>query len=711
MTAVYMTDNISIAQDIALAFDINISKQNEFGFYEKRDSAVRIVVTYSNGQCFEVKEPEDFDIKYKNLNINNLPFIYPHSAAKVIKVIENKAALFAKIARTLREADFIVIAGNAEREGELTQRWIIEKAGIKGRIPIYRLWIRTLTRESIKKAADNLIAADILPSIDMNDIRKREAEIFLNMYHAEEARAIINVFLKINYSRAISLMRADGTAVVYDRYQAPIVNAIVERDKEIERFISKPYWYLTGAFKKEGYIFEGVLLREINETYTFDTRSKAESVFNSLKTKASVKRKIVKNKRQNPPKPYDLLALQKEMAEKYDFDAGYTLGICQKLYAEYKVLSYPKTDNRYFTSDIKEELNQSLNSLNFGKFSEKINLCEKSEVPDKYFNDTKIGEHSALYFTEEQIPLSKVYYALNDDEKRVFDEIAYNYIALFLPPFEYKVITLILESGEYLFRATSRKIARFGYMDIYSEHQLDKPDLSEYEEGDIIEFNAEIKEEGSKPKNRYTIASLLELMRVYNIGTGGIRETILKEIITAKEGNKTSYIMKKGKYFYSTKFGRQINEIIPEKLRSLEFISKIDLCLRNIEVGRLDKINFLKEIEKTVKEDINKMKIEEHSKLTVNKTAENFKCPICGKPLKDRGLFYGCCGYLDGNNCTFTISKEFRKSELTKKELNSLLTKGKVRKEGFISKTGIKYGGIITLKIENGKTKMGFTFE
>lgn len=732
MKILILAEKQNAAKDIAAVF--GISEKDEDGFFSGSFRGDEITVSYSNGHCMRIKTPEEIDKKFAKWNINDLPIRYPSGLAALTE-IRNKKVLLAKLIRKIKNATFILNAGDAGREGELIQRWIIKKAGAEGKAQ-GRMWMQSLTKEAIFEAYRNkttYIPCQEQVKRHSYDCDMDKIKFFNNLYAAGEARAVMDAFLGFNYSRALSLMKTDHLTVAYGRCQSPLVNAIVKRDIEIENFIKEGYSYVMITANKGDEEFESRLVREKDKKlehviFKGDKRTKeAQEVINNLADIVEVKLYEEKYKVQNPPKPYDILSLQKEMATKYKYEADETLDICQKLYDTYHILSYPRTDSRYLTTEIRPYLRDVARLFCFGKFKEMLLAGGALEIPDRYFSNDKVVDHYALVpvsegnMTAEEY--EKIYKRLSEKERNVFDAVATSFLSLFLLPREYNAVKVVLSSGGYDFMATGQTEINPGFSKFMNHEDTGKEKngkaakLPSLTQGENIQITKKsIKEDVTKPKKRYNTASLLELMKIHKIGTGATRDTILKEITEVKGSNKKAYVTRKGGNYISTDFGREVNSVIPDRLKSISYLSSLDGKLKEIEEGRRSKDLFISDMiddfSKFLKEEKDRCGNDNLLKAKDFDKCE-YKCPICGGNIIERDEFYGCENYKRSDEpCKFTLSKKQYGKTLTKKQISDLMTKGKTSSvvKGLKAKSGRKMDGYLLLKTEGGKARVFVEF-
>lgn len=725
MKRVIMAEKKNAAYDIAKAIGLkDVKPEGSSGFLHGIDEdGSNIVIVWSNGHCLELPEPEDIDEKYKSWRLADLPI--PINNDDELNIKDEKRKLFYDIKKELQDADDIVNAGDAAREGELIQRWILKHA-LKGKSKYpSRLWTQSLTPKAIKKSYDSgLLGA-----------REEERVTLNNLYDSGRARAIMDKYIGYNYSRLISLTQTDGVTVNYGRCKAPLVHAIVERDKEIESFVSTPYSYLTVEFKKDGFIFKGELVDEDRKRkeYSLEDRSLLEDIIKNHKPDiVKVYEVETKEKFTTPPGPFDTLQIQKEMAKKYDYEASKTLDILEKLYDTHKILTYPRTEARYYTEDLKGSLSEILKALSFGEFEPFVKEALKGFIPDKYFNDAKIADHHALA-PDNPEEIEEKYKTLNQEEKNVFDAIVKNFIALHLPNYEYEDVKILVGNPDfpekYLIKGKNEK--SLGFKSLYQKdkrEEEDKEDFSDQNlpsiaEGEALNMRApdsiNVVDTKTKPKSHYTTPSLLDYMKVNNIGTGATRDSIIKELTERKGRNADSSVVKDGKYFKSTPFGRDTDSVIPDSLKSIDYLKYLEGQIQDIADGKQNIETFIRQLDLEFHTILNDLKESSSVKLVSKRPErpilEGASCPICGSPLNDVKWGYSCSSWKkDDSGCNFSIGKKAYGKTFSEKVIKQLINdkKTKTKLKGLTWKSGKKGEAFLALEIdENGKSKIVPKFE
>lgn len=698
-----MAEKANAAKDIAEAINLDNLEKIPGGFLHGYSGDDEVIVVHSQGHLLRLKEPEEINPKYKKWEISDLPIVFTDSELKEIDY--ESAKRFGAIKAYLEKADVIINAGDSGREGELIQRWIIKKSKVKKNV--YRLWSSSLTKAALVEAYANLIGGNM-----------EEQKMLDNLYDAGAARAIMDKFIGYNFSRLISLTKTDGVTVNYGRCKSPIISAIIKRDEEIKNFVKQPYSYISVNFIKDKAEFTGVVISDDNSRMDLKSHNEADEIRKSIGKTGEVLSYEEQVKINYPPKPFDILTLQKKMSDKYGYEAAETLKLCQSLYDEHKILSYPRTDSRYLTSDLKDITNDILTELNFGEFSKFVNMAAQVNIPGRYFNDKKVIDHHALIPVIPEQGIKRKYFNLDEKEKNVFDEITLSFISLFLPGEKYKETELILKSNNIRIKAKGKTVLEYGYTRILKSSEEDKEIVNYIPEnlipGECIDIDrVEIIDAETKPKKHFTTSSLLDYMKIHNIGTGATRDKILKEITEKKGHNIDSSVKKDGKYYVPTDFGIKMDALIPEDIKSIDYLSMLDTNLKKIEDGNLSKTIFLKSIQKDFEEKYKNMLNDKEILLKNRKDLKKsiFTCPFCNEPLVDKNWGYTCQNWKkDGTGCNYSIPKKIAGKKLSDKVLMDLIKQGKSKNKitGFKRKSGEKFDAFLKYSIIDGKVDISF---
>ncbi|MCL2766358.1 MAG: DNA topoisomerase, partial [Peptococcaceae bacterium] len=400
MKSLILAEKPSVAREIARV--LKCMGKNK-GYFE----GSQYVVTWALGHLVTLAEPEDYDDKYKQWNLDDLP-ILPQTMK--LKVIRQTSHQFQVVRNLMKRGDIrdMVIATDAGREGELVARWIMVLANWKK--PFKRLWISSQTDEAIKEGFANLKAGSA----------------YNNLYNAAVCRAQADWLIGLNVTRALSCkFNAQLTA---GRVQTPTLAMIVNRETEIKKFVPVDYWTVRADFG--GYFGDW---RDSQGKSRIFNVERAEALLNKIKGASGVIKDVrTENKSEPPPLAYDLTELQRDANKRYGFSAQKTLSILQDLYESHKLVTYPRTDSRYITTDIVPTLTPRLKSIAIGPYMELVKpLLERPLALTKRFVDNnKVSDHHAIIPTGQRLQLA----SLSAEEKNLYDLIARRFIAVLYPP-------------------------------------------------------------------------------------------------------------------------------------------------------------------------------------------------------------------------------------------------------------------------------------
>lgn len=677
----------SVGRDIAKALRVSGKK----GGYIEND---QYIITWAVGHLIGLKYPEEHNPAYKTWKKEDLPYVFPLSES--LKVLPDTAAQF-KVIKTLinrSDVDYLVNAGDAGREGLLIQEWIYRMAGNKK--PIKMLWISSFTEEAVRQA----FASGL-----------KERKDFMGLLDEAEARAQGDHLLGINYSRLLTLTRAEqGTSLSYGRCQTPLLNIIVKRDEEIDRFRPTPYFNIGVTYNKG---FKGLLVDESGKRIDLDDRARAEEILKQLATDATVVTYAEEEKTKMAPLLYNLATLQKVMGSKYGYTPDQTLAIAQALYEKHKILSYPRTDSQCLSTDMYHEINKHLQCCRFGRFAAFIDRIDVDAIkPQKrYFNDLKVSDHHALIPTLQQ-DMSERYGQLTEEEKNVFDAVVSSFIAIFMPEYRYSMTEIVTDIAGHHFISKGITILSLGYKEVLKiepesgegEEKEEKQILPKLTEGTPVSVDSkEIMDKMTKAPGRYTIAGLIAAMEKYSIGTSATRAEIVKKLLNPRRAFIT---LEKGKYA-STELGRQFIQIVPEELKDVELTEHFEEDLKKVNMGSITQEEFLGGLLTDLKANIERFSASASNGGRIGNVRESIgSCPICHKAVMETAKAYGCSGYKDG--CKFVIWKTIAGKVISKQQAQQLLSKGCTAKlKGFTGKKG-KFDAALVLKPDGA---VGFQFE
>lgn len=638
-------------------------------------------VTWTFGHLCTLKEPNDYTDLWKHWSLSALPMIPPRFGIKLIDDDGIKRQ-FAVIEKLMQSADSIVNCGDAGQEGELIQRWVMQKAGAK--CPVKRLWISSMTDEAIREGFNKL---------------KDQSE-YQPLYIAGLSRAIGDWLLGMNATRLYTLKYGQNRQVLsIGRVQTPTLALIVNRQKEIDSFEPEPYWVLATVY------------RDTTFTATkgkFTTKEEGEAAFSTIADKPfTVTAVQKKNGTEAPPRLFDLTSLQVECNRKFSYSAETTLKIIQGLY-ERKLTTYPRVDTQYLSDDIYPKCPSILSGISkqYGPLMQPL-MGKKLTKSKRVFDTSKVTDHHAI------IPTGVPATSLTDLERNVYDLIARRFIAVFYPDCKFSTTTVLGNVEDIEFKVNGKEILSPGWRAVYAQptsqtatptpnatsedDDHNKGDeertLPTFVKGESGPHTPTLSEKWTTPPKYYTEATLLRAMETAGkfvedetlraalkengIGRPSSRAGIIETLF------KRHYIRRERKNLVATATGIELIDIIHEELlKSCELTGIWEKRLRDIEHKKDDAADFINGLKQQVTEIVNdvlrdntnrrvtiltdedlKKKKKTTKKKTTTAKADNKKaddsiigttCPVCGKGTIIKGkTAYGCSNWRNG--CTYRV--------------------------------------------------------
>lgn len=586
------------------------------------------IVTWGLGHLVTLSDPERYDVKYKEWNMKDLPMIPKTLRLEVIKQTGKQyQAVKTQIQR--KDVGEIIIATDAGREGELVARWILEKAG--NQKPTKRLWISSITDKAIREGFANL----------------KPGKEYDNLYRAAVSRAEADWLVGINATRALTCKY--NAQLSCGRVQTPTLAMIAKREEEIRSFQPVPYYGLTATVTKPDGLKQSMKLQWIEpkskSSRSFD-KERVTRILNEIKgAKVQVTNVVCSEKRKPAPQLYDLTELQREANKKFDFSAKETLNIMQRLYENHKVLTYPRTDSRYLTTDIVDTLKERLQAIRVGPYRKLAAQVKNIKLNKSFVDNGKVSDHHAIIPTEQYPQLDH----MTLEERKIYDLVVKRFLAVLYPAYEYEQTSIEIEIGGQLFTAKGNLVKAAGWKEVY-ENQYDDGEeevsgVIAVKKGDILKLeNISMTEGKTKPPAPFTEATLLSAMEnpvkymeshdkedIRTLGeTGGLGTVATRADIIEKLFH--SYLIeKRGKDIYITTKAKQLLELVPADLKKPELTADWERKLSRIAKGTLRRDAFMADIKTYTNELIGEIKAGEgkfrHDNLT------NHKCPECGKYL------------------------------------------------------------------------------
>ena len=613
---VCIAEKPSVARDIARILGANKSCD---GYMEGNGYQV----TWTFGHLCELKEPNDYSENWKHWSLAALPMIPPRFGIKLIED-EGIKKQFAVIEKLYHAADEIINCGDAGQEGELIQRWVMQKAGVK--CPVKRLWISSMTDEAIREGFASL----------------KEQDVYQPLYLAGLSRAIGDWLLGMNATRLYTLKYGNnnygkGQVLSIGRVQTPTLALIVQRQKEINNFKPEPYWVLATVYRDTQFTAT---------TGKFTSKEEGEKAFSTIEGKPFTITNVTKKKGTEQPKQlYDLTSLQVDCNRKYGYSAEMTLNTIQSLY-EKKLTTYPRVDTQYLPDDVYPKCPQTMNGLFQTAFAGKRPYAELVKAlggkplpkSKRVFDGSKVTDHHAI------IPTGIPPQGLTDAEKNVYDLIARRFIAAFYPDCKFSTTTVIGEVDGIEFKVTGKEILDQGWRVVFATPNAAKEKgitdeqsagngdtsakdssavepvsevtLPSFTKGETGPHTPTLTEKQTTPPKHYTEASLLRAMETAGklvdddtlraalkengIGRPSSRAGIIETLF------KRHYICRKRKNLEATETGIALIDTIREQLLiSAELTGIWEKKLRDIEHKKYDAGQFINELKEQINNIVN----------------------------------------------------------------------------------------------------------
>ena len=617
MKSLVLAEKPSVARDIARVLKCG----------KKLNGALegdKYVVTWALGHLVTLADPEEYDRKYKEWKMEDLPMM-PKKMELV--VIKQTAKQYQAVKTQLYRKDIseIIIATDAGREGELVARWILEKSHCTK--PVKRLWISSVTDKAIREGFAHL----------------RNGKDYEPLYDAAVSRAEADWLVGINATRALTCKY--NAQLSCGRVQTPTLAMISAREEEIRQFKPQEYYGLN--------LLAGGIRFSWQDPKSGSRRSFSKERMEDLKAKTgngSLEITEIEKSRKKTYAPglYDLTELQRDANKKFGFSAKETLNIMQRLYEHHKVLTYPRTDSRYIGSDIVPTIKERLKACAVGPYRKIAGPLSMKPVKaaKSFVDDKKVSDHHAIIPTEQFVQLDH----MTNEERKIYDLVVRRFCSVLYPPFEYEQTTIKgLAAGE-IFTAKGKIVKEQGWKEAYDgdwseEEEEEFQTLKELEEGRHLKIDrADITIGKTQPPAHFNEATLLSAMEnpvrymqtkdakaAKTLGeTGGLGTVATRADIIEKLFH-TFLMEKRGSDILITSKGKQLLELVPGDLKRPELTADWEMRLSRIAQGKLRKNVFLKDIRDYTQELIGEIKSGEgtfrHDNLT------NTKCPVCGKRM------------------------------------------------------------------------------
>ena len=596
MRSVVLCEKPSVARDIARNLG---AKNNKNGCLE----GDKYIVTWALGHLVTLQTPDKYK-EFSNVSLENLPMIPKYMKTEIIKKTFKQYKII-ETAVNRKDVNEVIIATDAGREGELVARYILEKANCKKKVK--RLWISSVTDKAIKDGFKNLKAGDD----------------YLGLYYSGVARANADWLVGINASRALTLKY--NASLNCGRVQTPTLQMVFEREEKIKNFKPREYYTFEA-------VVDGIRFNCGESEYNF---TKAEKFVSDNKNKTINFDKVEVKIKTSIPKPlYNLTDIQQAASALFGLSPKQTLNIIQRLYESHKVLTYPRTDSRYLTTDMKNTLADRLRAIggDYKEITAKL-LREKDFNTKRIINNSKVSDHHAIIPTEQK----PNYMSLSDTELKIYNLVVKRFLENLLPDYKYEETSYSFKLDNKVFTAKSTKVIQLGFKELSrSEIEDKKISFSTKEFSlDSLQYN----KKQTTPPSYYTEGSLIYAMenpfefvdddnerkilkQTNGIGTVATRADILEKLFT------NDYLVLDNGRIKTTNKAKQLLNLVPKNLKSPSLTATWEKQLDNIAKNKLSKDKFLKDIKDYTRECI--LEIKDSQDKFKHDNISGKKCEECG---------------------------------------------------------------------------------
>ncbi|MEG0284791.1 MAG: DNA topoisomerase 3 [Vagococcus sp.] len=611
MKQLIIAEKPSVARDIAKVLGATQKSKN---YIEGKN----VIVTWALGHLLGLKMPEDYNKEWATWDMKTLPMIPKHSGIKPLPKTRPQLKAISHLANRADVSE-AVIATDAGREGELVARWILQY--VKFKKPVKRLWISSQTDKAIKDGFKNL----------------KPSKMYDDLYYSAIARAESDWLVGLNVTRALTVKYKDSLSA--GRVQTPTLAMVRRQEEKIETF--KPETYFTLDLKHQDLI--GRL--QLKNPRQYKERNDLEELVKSFNS-ATVKVVDIKDKtkKESAPLPYDLTEMQREANARYQYSAKKTLGIIQRLYETHKIVTYPRTDSKYLTSDMKQTMKERLQAVTIMD-SERVKSIMRNGgtvLQKSVFQDNKVTDHHGLIPTEQAPRLEK----LDNEELKIYRLIVERFLGLFEEPFVsiQQTITAEVKGNSFLFK--QQKVENYGWK---KEKEVVKKAVS-FSVGQIFPNNFMINKELTTPPSPLNEGTLLGQMEKHNLGTPATRAEIIEKLISSELMERSN-----GKLSVSPK-GKQLLTLVNPSLVTPELTQKWEISLEKIAQGHLNYQTFIKEIEEETTKLVKEIKMSEDNYVDHSLTTKD--CPDCGSKLREKNTRDGKIYVCSSESCSYRRRKD-----------------------------------------------------
>ncbi|NLJ37827.1 MAG: DNA topoisomerase 3 [Candidatus Atribacteria bacterium] len=687
-----ITEKPSVAKDIAKVLG-KFTNRKEYLENEE------YYITWAVGHLITLAEPEDYEKRYKVWRLSLLPFIPDKFLLKPIDKNEKRIKVIKDLIES-NEVEKIINGCDAGREGELIFRYIYEYIGTKK--PFQRLWLSSMTTAAIHQSFRNLLPGEKMELLAEAAKCRSESDWLVGINGTRVFTARFKILLSVG------------------RVQTPTLAILVQREKEIQGFKPTPYWEIFAEFSSLQGTYIGKWID--GEDRVYDQQRAWQIEQNVQGQTGKVTEFSDKKTKEQHPLLYDLTELQRDANKIFGFSAKRTLNSAQKLYETHKLITYPRTDSRFLSHDLVDQVVTGWNMLHKCGFKELTHepLDIKNALKDRrVFDNSRVSDHHAIIPTGEKIKWE----ALGRDDQKIMDLICKRFLSVFYPEAIWAQRRIKTEVNNENFISKSKVLIEPGWRKVYGKEATSEESeyLPEIEIGTTVKTEKVwVEEKETKAPPRYTEASLLsamegagklvddeelqEIMKESGLGTPATRAAIIERLI------EVGYLEREEKTLIPSQKGIELINLIESipiiELASPQLTGQWEKKLIQIEKGQFSRQEFMDEIKKLTNEIVSKVKEKkdngERSKMNTN---IGF-CPLCGSPVQENRSAFACVHWKEG--CPFTLWKKILGKTITRNQAQKLITQGKTDViSGFKSKKGKFFKACLVLQ-EGGK--IGFEF-
>ncbi|MCJ0566314.1 DNA topoisomerase III [Enterococcus cecorum] len=611
MKQLIIAEKPSVAKDLSRVLKATKKTKN---YYE----GDKVIVTWALGHLLTLKMPEDLNKEWQQWQLETLPMLPKQIGIKPLPKTGHQLKAIASLAKR-KDVGEAVIATDAGREGELVARWILQ--WVRFNKPVKRLWISSQTDKAIKQGFANL----------------KPASQYDNLYESAISRAKADWLVGLNVTRALTVKYQDNLSA--GRVQTPTLALVRQQEKQIEKFL--PQEYFTIQFADNQLTFT----HQQKNPQSIKTREAAQQLVQQMSQTAGTVEKIEeKVKRQAAPLPYDLTEIQREANQRYGFSAKKTLSLVQSLYETHKVVTYPRTDSKYLTTDMQNTMKERLQAIS--DFDPQVKTIIKNGakvVLKKVFNNALVSDHHALIPTEQRANFAK----LSSDEQRIYQMIVSRFLMLFLPEYQENVEKITLSFGSERFVSSNKKVLEVGWK---GNNDEPKAKVVHYTEGQKIKGEFSIEKQLTTPPKPLSEGALLAKMEKYSLGTPATRAEMIEKLI------KSDLMERKANYLAVTPKGKQLLGLVNPSLVTPELTEKWEKNLEKIAKGQMKSQQFIQQIEQDTKRLVAEIKQSNQSYQDFSITQK--RCPECGSLLKEKNGRDGKRLVCTNEDCHYSRRKE-----------------------------------------------------